>query len=124
MIWLQILTLLGGGYYTLRDVIFYLENADCQVSEYRIKANAKGITAVTIQDTNNLKMYLQGTIDMCEQIDTSMNGEIISSSLSKGSSDTASGPRMTVEQSENERKQFCAVLDETLGMIVPSVPSG
>jgi hypothetical protein len=59
----------GGGYYTLRDVIFFLENANLQISEYRAKVNAAGVTAVVVLDSPNLMSYLTGQIDSCDQID-------------------------------------------------------
>ena len=45
----------SGGYYTLKDVIFFLENVDVALSEYRSKAAALNITAVVIADKQNLK---------------------------------------------------------------------
>lgn len=70
LFWFEIFS--GGGYYTLRDVIFYLENANLQISEYRAKVNAAGVTAIVVQDSPHLMQYLTGQIDTCEQIDQSI----------------------------------------------------
>ena len=63
--------LLGGGYYTLRDIIFFLQNESADVHEYRIKADAAGVTAVVVQDVTPLRDYLTGKTDNCLQIDHS-----------------------------------------------------
>lgn len=59
----------GGGHYTLRDIIFFLEHADGGFREYRQAAIKAGVNAVIATDTKNLRDYLMGTIDTCEQID-------------------------------------------------------
>ena len=59
-------------YYTLRDVIFFLENNEIGVGEYRRLCAEKKITAVVEQDKQSLKSYLLGEVDTCPQIDLSM----------------------------------------------------
>lgn len=105
----------SGGYYTLRDVIFFLENADLQLSEYRLKVNDAGVTAVVIQDRVNLNKFLTGEIDTCDQIDMSIinagapvdkSGEY--SSLESGSSE------LSKEKMEEYRKKYAADIDEAV----------
>mmetsp|Transcript_15704 Transcript_15704/g.26176 ORF Transcript_15704/g.26176 Transcript_15704/m.26176 type:complete len:460 (+) Transcript_15704:84-1463(+) len=58
------------GYYTLRDIIFFLENAAAGVVQYRNNVReAVGVTAVTHVDSKDLKNYLTGQISSCPQID-------------------------------------------------------
>ena len=61
----------GGGYYSIRDIIFFLENEALSIAEYRRKAQEANITAVVVNDKDNLKKYLTGEIDDCEQLDHS-----------------------------------------------------
>lgn len=58
------------GYYTLRDIIFFLENASAGVAQYRNNVKeAVGVTAVTHVDSKDLKNYLTGQVSSCQQID-------------------------------------------------------
>jgi len=61
----------SGGYYTLRDVIFCLENDGRGIPEYRSKATSIGVTAVVVNDLQDLRNYLTGQIETCTQIDSS-----------------------------------------------------
>lgn len=66
--------LLGVDYfYTLRDVIFFLEHIHTNVSEYRKLCSEKLITAVVEQDKQNLRNFLLGNIDHCPQIDLTVS---------------------------------------------------
>jgi hypothetical protein len=51
-------------------VIFFLENNELGVGEYRKLCADKKIAAVVEHDKQNLKSYLLGEIDTCPQIDT------------------------------------------------------
>ena len=59
----------SGGYYEVRDIIFYLENIDMPEVDYRKKCMGAGLAAVVTQDKQPLRQYLTGHIDICEQID-------------------------------------------------------
>lgn len=61
----------GGQYYTVREILFYLQYADAKISEYRQAAQKAGIAAVVTDDAKDLRRYLTGEIDTCEQIDAS-----------------------------------------------------
>lgn len=47
-------------FYSLRDIIFFLENAQLPIAEYRRKAVENKITAIVEQDRNHLQKYLTG----------------------------------------------------------------
>eukprot|EP01041_Mallomonas_annulata_P006216 gene6216-12590_t len=59
----------SGGYYTLKDIIFFLENDGKGISEYRSKTVEVGCQSVVVQDISDLKEYLTGHKDTCSQID-------------------------------------------------------
>lgn len=56
-------------FYSLRDVLFYLENAEIPMADYRRKVVTARITAIVETDKSNLKSYLTGQIDSCPQLD-------------------------------------------------------
>jgi Paf1 complex subunit CDC73 N-terminal len=56
-------------YYTLKDVIFYLENIEDSIVEYRKKTVFQKVTAITEADKKDLKDYLTGATDTCPQLD-------------------------------------------------------
>lgn len=58
----------AGGFYTLKDVIFFLQNIDVPEAEYRRKCNDSDVSAVVTLDKVNLKLYLTGKINTCEQL--------------------------------------------------------
>lgn len=64
-------------FYTLRDVIFYLERVDKGVAEYRRLALFAKLQAITVTDSENLKDYLTGKIDTCPQLDAAKAAESI-----------------------------------------------
>ena len=57
-----------GGYYTIRDLVFFLENIETSLIEYRTKAQKLGIIPVVIQDKADLTRYLHGDVEICPQI--------------------------------------------------------
>ncbi len=72
-------------FYTLKDVIFFLENSNLSVADYRKKSVEARITAVVEQDRHDLLSYLTGSIDTCPQLEsTDKDNE-------KGSSKRTSG---------------------------------
>ena len=56
-------------FYTIRDVVFFLENAELSIVESRAKAQALGINPVMTQDKADLMAFLTGDVDTCTQID-------------------------------------------------------
>lgn len=110
--------IIGGGYYTLRDVIFFLENANLQISEYRAKVNAAGVTAVVVLDSPNLMNYLTGKIDSCDQIDLSvMNSGPIEHAPGLGTTEA----QLSEEKMIEERKKFVQYLDDFLNQTKSSI---
>ena len=82
-------------YYSVRDIVFFLENADGSFAEYRrkvcclcwninhtniltlyipprLQAVQHRVTAVVEQDRKQLKSYLSGELESCPQIDQDM----------------------------------------------------
>lgn len=67
---------IGDDYfYTIRDVLFFMENAEMGVAEFRRLCVEKRITAVVEQDKQALKGYLLGEVDSCPQIDLNVAAE-------------------------------------------------
>ena len=63
----------GQDFYSLRDIIFFFENAELSTSDYRKKAFDSHINkAVVEQDRHDLRNYLTGVISDCNQIDKAM----------------------------------------------------
>eukprot|EP01036_Dinobryon_divergens_P022673 gene22673-30954_t len=77
-------------YYTLRDIIFFLENVETPVAEYRRNAMSSKLTAVIEQDKTDLKNYLTGAIESCPQIDFSLLSRSLSASAAPAAMTTAS----------------------------------
>jgi len=100
----------------LRDIIFFLENADIGLSEYRQKAQAAGIIPVVIQDKENLKKYLTGVIDTCEQIDlqAAAHGENIITEVPTPQV-LEQRPSMSKEEMEEQRKRYGAFINCLIG---------
>lgn len=59
-------------YYTLRDVIFFLENAQLPLGEYRRKVVESKVAPIVEQDRGPLQKYMTGELDSCAQIDVAM----------------------------------------------------
>lgn len=109
-----LITLIGGGYYTLRDVIFFLENANLPISEYRAKVNAAGVTAVVVQDSPFLMSYLTGQSEICDQIDLSVMNSVSMEQGGPGSGTHGArdGTRLSEETMRAEREKFVTYLDQ------------
>lgn len=59
-------------HYTVRDIIFFLENSSESVAEYRRKAVEARIVAIVEQDKQALNSFLSGSIETCPQIDLNL----------------------------------------------------
>lgn len=66
-------------YYSLRDLVFFYENVDVTIGEYRKKVIQAKLTAVVEPDRVNLKDYLLGNIESCPQIDYAVVNSYIAS---------------------------------------------
>lgn len=62
----------GTSHYTMRDIIFFLEHVNTPMAEYRKLAYKASVMSIVQGDVKNLKSYLTGAIDDCEQIDHNM----------------------------------------------------
>lgn len=79
----------GDIYYTLRDVIFFLENSDASIADYRRRAFEAKATAIIEQDRVSLKDYLAGTIDICPQLDLAAAAAFVNVPTDRGKRDHA-----------------------------------
>lgn len=109
----------SGGHYSLRDVIFFLENADVALSEYRSKAAALNITAVVIADKQNLKNYLCGIIATCDQIDKSMVSEVPLGADDKKSKRGEKDIAIDFQLYVNKKKKFAVQVEEFVSELQP-----
>jgi hypothetical protein len=73
-------------FYTLRDIIFFLENAACTIAEYRRKAVENKINAIVENDKSALQDYLSGKAETCTQIDQSVQASYKATVLVKPAS--------------------------------------
>jgi hypothetical protein len=62
----------NGGHYTVRDIVFYLEYSEIGESEYRTKCMSEKCMSVITTDRVSLRQFLQGEINVCDQIDNDM----------------------------------------------------
>lgn len=97
-------------FYTLRDVIFFLENADVTVADYRRKAVETRTTAVVEQDRQALKNYLTGVVDTCPQIDLAAAAEF---AKPVASSEGTKEPQISSEKLQEQRQKQSANIDKT-----------
>ena len=102
----------------MRDVIFFLENNEIGVGEYRRLCAEKKITAVVEQDKQSLKSYLLGEVDTCPQIDLSM----LSSSSAATSATTAGVSSDTHVQSAQTASSSASTAQHNLSTIATQLP--
>lgn len=118
-------------YYTLRDIIFYLDNAEVPNQEYRKEVVKAKLTAIVEQDKADLKNYLQGKIDTCAQLDmkkavASAQAAAASSKLSSSSSSASQASKsassaapqaqdshLSAEEMEAQRQRHAESLSRT-----------
>ena len=102
-------------YYTLKDIVVFLANADLADADYRKKVLETRVTAVVGQDRQPLKSYLTGAIDTCPQIDHQVAASFqVSIPTQSVSSNSASEPTMSVEKMQEQRERFNAQMEKAL----------
>lgn len=104
-------------FYSLKDIIFFLENAEMSVADYRRKAVENRITAVVEHDRHALKDYLTGVVETCPQIDLTAAAEFARSSataLSNSSITEKAHPQITLENMKQQREKHAAMLEKTV----------
>lgn len=102
-------------YYSLKDIVFFLENIELSEPEYRKKSFERrddNISAVVKSDRNDLKNYLTGVVNTCTQIDQQMsaNYQLPSSVMVS----TVNEPTMSVEKMQEQRERYAAQMEKTL----------
>eukprot|EP01032_Pedospumella_encystans_P029771 gene29771-33610_t len=107
-------TILGNAYYyTLKDIVVFLANADLADGDYRKKVLEMRVTAVVGQDRQPLKNYLSGSIDTCPQIDHQVAASFQVPIPAQSNADTAE-PTMSVEKMQEQRERFTAQMEKAL----------
>lgn len=105
-------------YYTLRDVIFYLENADAAVAEYRRKVVTMRCTAVVELDKASLKGYLTGAIDSCPQLDFAAavaSAASYNASIAHEAEQAAPAvPLISAQEMQEQRQRHAAIFDQSV----------
>lgn len=105
-------------YYTLRDVIFYLENADVSVAEYRRKVVTMRYTAVVEHDKASLKGYLTGAIDSCPQLDfaaaVASAASYDASVTQRAESAAPAVPLISSQEMQEQRQRHAAIFDQSV----------
>lgn len=105
----------GNAYfYTLKDIVVFLANADLPDAEYRKKALESRVTAVVGQDRQPLKSYLSGAIDSCPQIDYQVAASFQVPIPAQSDSVANSEPTMSVEKMQEQRERFSAQMEKAL----------
>jgi hypothetical protein len=107
-------------YYSLRDVIFYLENADATVAEYRRKVVTMRCTAVVEHDKASLKDYLTGLIDSCPQLDFAAAVASAASYNTNAAAETEAAapavPLISAKEMQEQRQRHAAIFDQSIQM--------
>jgi parafibromin len=107
-------------YYTLRDVIFYLENADATVAEYRRKVVTMRCTAVVEHDKASLKDYLTGVIDSCPQLDfaaaVASAASYNTNAAIESEATAPSVPLISAKEMQEQRQRHAAIFDQSIQM--------
>ena len=103
-------------FYTLRDVMFFLENSELPVGEYRREVVKLKIQAVVEADKQALKGYVTGQIETCPQLDLAVAAasaaQVADSSAAAAAA--ASGPQISAEALQEQRQQYAALMDKSL----------
>ena len=96
------------NYYSLRDVIFFLETHHQSLTEQREKAKKLGVNPVMTNDKADLMSYLNGDSDTCDQIDASkqFTEAVVEDSSKDIEIEEITGPTMPEEEMEMHRQKF------------------
>ena len=105
-------------YYTLRDVVFYLENADSTVAEYRRKVVTMRCTAVVEVDKASLRGYLTGAIESCPQLDFAAAVASAASYNAAVAQETELAapavPLISSQEMQEQRQRHAAIFDQSV----------
>jgi hypothetical protein len=111
-------TLAGSNvvyYYTLRDILFFLENADASIADYRKEVVKQRVTAIVEADKAALKGYVTGAIETCPQLD--LAAAVASRTAAAAHEVEASapaGPQISAEELREQRQRHAAMFDESI----------
>ena len=80
-------------YYTLKDVIFFIQNSTVDIKEYRRAVIKERCVAVVEADKAPLMSYLQGEVDSVSQMDPEKAAEVVATADKKGTSKESSSAK-------------------------------
>lgn len=103
-------------YYTLRDVIFFLENAEQSVADYRRETVKQRLTAVVEADKASLKGYVTGSIETCPQLDlaAASAASYTAAAAQVAEASAPAGPQISAEELQEQRQRHAALFDESI----------
>jgi Paf1 complex subunit CDC73 N-terminal len=77
-----------GGFYTVRDVVFFLTNGDNE-GEYRKRCITDNVMAVVVQDKQAMRDYLTGVTTTCDQLE---GGDLAAHAIARHADTDAATP--------------------------------
>ena len=80
-------------YYTLKDVIFFIQNSTADIKEYRRAVIKERCVPVIEADKANLLSYLKGEVDSVPQMDPEKAAEVVAAADKKGVSKESSSAK-------------------------------
>jgi parafibromin len=102
-------------YYTVKDVIFFLENMDLSMQEYRKKVVSSRVTAIVEADKQDLRDYLLGTTSTAKQIDAAKAASVIKEMQKTTATTAASSGAMDVDSNAAAAATPAAALAKSAG---------
>ena len=97
--------------------MFFLENANAKVADYRRKVVTERLTAVILVDQADLKGYVTGAIETCPQLDLAAAAASAASYTAAAQVAEASapvGPQISAEELQEQRQRHAAMFDESI----------
>lgn len=98
--------------------MFFLENADSTIANYRRLCVEKKITAVGELDKANLKAFLTGELDTCPQIDLAAAASFVmepekTQEIEMEVEDTTLR-QISIEEMQEQRQRHAALIDQAI----------
>ena len=99
-------------------MIFYLENAEASVAEYRRKVVTMRCTAVVELDKASLKGYVTGATDSCPQLDFAAavaSAASYNANLAQEAEQIAPPmPLISAQEMQEQRQRHAAIFDQSV----------
>jgi hypothetical protein len=99
-------------------VIFFLENVEVGVAEYRRLCVENRKSAVVEQDKSDLKKFLTGVIDTCSQIDHAVaeaSAKLLSAQQKSSQVEsTKNDVTISLEEMREQRERHAALIEQSI----------